>query len=84
MHGGSSSGRGDESLRFKFFGGGGEGDDLTATGAGSEVLEHMIALMRWERVLGEGAEQLGVKMSAGGMGAVLGGCGHDSACSENV
>ena len=84
MHGGSSSGRGDESLRFELAGVGGESNDLTATGAGSEVLEHMIALVRRKRVLGEGAEQFGVKMSAGGMGAVLGGCGHDSACSENV
>ena len=84
MHGGSSSGRGGESVRFEFLGGGGEGNDLTATGAGSEVLEHMIALVRRKRVLGEGAEQLGVKMSTGGMGTVLGGCGHDSACSENV
>jgi hypothetical protein len=82
--GGPRSGGGGESLRFELAGVGGESNDLTATGADGKMREHMVALVRGERALSEGAEQLGVEMGDGGMRAVLGGCGHESACSENA
>ena len=70
---------GDESVRFEFFGVRGEGNDLTATAAGGEMREHLIALVAGERVLSEGAELLGLRMRT-----VLGGFGHEPACSGNA
>jgi hypothetical protein len=75
---------GNESVRFRFFvGAASEGNDLTTTNTAGEMREHLVALVRGERALGEGAEQLDIRMRTGLM-AVMCGCGHETACSENA